>query len=126
MVRKIFTVLVVVPLGILVVALAVVNRQLVTVSFDPFSSIAPAFAATIPLYWLMLLIAIGGVVVGGAAAWLRQGKWRRSARRLDAEVRNLRAENDVLKRRLGMKHDPRWPVHPAVLPSTSRLPPPAA
>ncbi|HVX92002.1 MAG TPA: LapA family protein [Xanthobacteraceae bacterium] len=126
MIRKIFTALVVVPLGIVVVALAVVNRQPVTLSLDPFSATAPALQATVPLYGLVLLIAVVGVVTGGAAAWLRQGKWRRSARRLDAEVRNLRAENDVLKRRLGMKQDPRWVAsQPGAFPG-GVLPPPAA
>jgi uncharacterized integral membrane protein len=126
MIRKIFTALVVVPLGIVVVALAVVNRQPVTISFDPFSAAAPVLEATVPLYGLVLLIAIAGVVIGGAAAWLRQGKWRRSARRLDAEVRNLRAENDVLKRRLGMKQDPRWTAGQPGGFAGGVLPPPAA
>ena len=51
------------------IALAVANRQPVLVSFDPFDQINPAFARALPLYALMLILVIAGVVVGGIAAW---------------------------------------------------------
>jgi hypothetical protein len=47
---------------------------------------------------LVLLLLIVGVLVGGAAAWLGQGKWRRAARRLDVENRELHAEILELRR----------------------------
>jgi hypothetical protein len=50
---------------------------------------------------LMLMLLIGGVLVGGIAAWLRQGKWRRAARLADAQAHELRVEVDRLRRRLG-------------------------
>jgi len=80
--RKIATAIVVVPLAAVIVAFAVANRQTVTVSFDPFSSTSPAYAATLPLFAVIFVVLILGVVVGGVAAWIRQGKWRRAARRL--------------------------------------------
>ena len=42
--RKFFTALVVIPLGLLFVIFAVANRHFVTVSFDPFNSVDPAVA----------------------------------------------------------------------------------
>jgi uncharacterized integral membrane protein len=36
--RKFFTALVVIPLGLIFIVFAVANRHLVTVSFDPFNS----------------------------------------------------------------------------------------
>ena len=45
-----------------------------------FDQVHPAMALTLPLYELMLALLIVGVVVGGIAAWIRQGKWRRAAR----------------------------------------------
>ena len=99
--RKIVTALIVVPLAAAIVAFAVANRQTVTVSFDPFSAAAPAYAATLPLFALIFAVLILGVVVGGFAAWIRQGKWRRSARRLDSEVRALQDEMDAIRRRVG-------------------------
>jgi hypothetical protein len=34
---------------------------------------------SVPLFALILTLVIGGVVIGGVAAWLRQSKWRRAA-----------------------------------------------
>ncbi len=89
MFRKIVTAIIVVPLAVVIIAFAVANRQSVTVSFDPFASTSPAYAATLPLFVILFAVLILGVLVGGIAAWIRQGKWRRSARRLDGEVRAL-------------------------------------
>ena len=101
MIRRIVTALILLPLAIVVISVAVANRQSVVVSFDPFDQAHPALTRALPLYLLMLMLLIGGVVVGGIAAWLRQGKWRRAARRADAQARELRAEVDRLKRRVG-------------------------
>jgi hypothetical protein len=98
MLRKIVTVLILIPLAVVVIALAVANRQPVLVSFDPFDQLHPAMARALPLYQLMLLLLVVGVVVGGVAAWARQGKWRRAARLADAQARELRAEVDRLRR----------------------------
>jgi uncharacterized integral membrane protein len=93
--RKVVTAIIVVPPAAVLVAFAVANRQTVTVSFDPFSSAAPAYSAALPLFAVVFVVLILGVLIGGAAAWLRQGKWRRSVRRLEAEVRSLQTEIDV-------------------------------
>jgi uncharacterized integral membrane protein len=100
MFRKILAAVILVPLGIVIVGLAVANREVVTVSFDPFNAASPAFALKAPLFLLVLILVIVGVIIGGVAAWLKQGKWRRTARRLDAELHNARAENEMLLRRL--------------------------
>ena len=102
MLRRLFVFLVLVPLALLIVALAVANRDAVTVSFDPFSSTNPAFALTLPLYLLAFFLVISGVVIGGIAAWLRQRKWRRAARSREAETRALQAEVEALRRRFGL------------------------
>ena len=99
MFRKIVTAVILIPLAVIIVAFAVANRQAVTVSFDPFSSAAPAYAATLPLFVLIFVLVILGVIVGGVAAWFRQGKWRRVARRLESDVRDLHAEIDAIRRR---------------------------
>jgi uncharacterized integral membrane protein len=97
MIRKIVSVLVLLPLAILIVMLAVANRHSVMVSIDPFSTDAPAFSRMVPLFLVILLALIGGALIGGAAAWLRQAKWRRAARRHEAELRQLRAELHALR-----------------------------
>jgi len=99
MLRKIVTMLIVVPLAVVIVAFAVANRQSVTVSFDPFSSTTPAYAMTLPLFALIFMLLILGVLIGGTAAWIGQTKWRRTARKLDSEVRTLHQELDAIRRR---------------------------
>ena len=86
MFRKIVTGVIVVPLAVIILAFAVANRQMVTVSFDPFSSANPAYASTLPLFVLIFVLVILGVIIGGGAAWMRQSPWRRTARKLDADV----------------------------------------
>jgi Lipopolysaccharide assembly protein A domain len=78
----------------LLVAFAIANRSLVTVSFDPFDPAAPAYVVTLPLYALSLVILILGVVIGGIVGWFTQGKRRRYRRRLEAELMRVRAELD--------------------------------
>jgi uncharacterized integral membrane protein len=106
MLRKIVTAIVVVPLVVIIVAFAVANRQAVTVSFDPLSTAAPAYAVTLPLFIILFVILILGVLVGGFAAWLRQGKWRRAARQVDNELRSLHREHDALRRRMDAAERP--------------------
>jgi uncharacterized integral membrane protein len=115
--RKIVTAVIVIPLAVAIIAFAVANRQAVTVSFDPFSSAAPAYAATVPLFVLIFVLVIFGVLVGGVAAWLRQAKWRRIARRLEADVRALHEELETIRRRFGtVQAPPSEPAPPPVIP----------
>jgi uncharacterized integral membrane protein len=105
--RKIVTGIILVPLAIVIIAFAVANRQMVTVTFDPFSSASPAYAVTLPLFVLIFILLIVGVIIGGVAAWTGQAKWRRGHRRLDDEVRQLRSEVDTIEARMMMR-----PSHP--------------
>ena len=90
MLRKLVAAVVLVPLAIIIIAFAVANRQPVTLSFDPFSASEPAAALTLPLFVLVILLLIIGVVIGGTASWLQQGRWRGMARRLERDVDRLR------------------------------------
>ena len=99
MLRKIVTAIIVIPLAAVIIAFAVANRQTVTVSFDPFSSASPAYAVTLPLFAIIIAVLILGVVIGGIAAWIRQSKWRRTARRLDGDVRALHQELAAVRAR---------------------------
>jgi uncharacterized integral membrane protein len=95
--RKIVAALILVPLAVVIIAFAVANRQIVTVSLDPFSASEPAAAVTLPLFALIIFSLIVGVLIGGLAAWLRQGKWRATARRLERRVEGLRKKVDTLE-----------------------------
>jgi uncharacterized integral membrane protein len=86
--------IIVTPIAIVLLAFAFANRHIVTVSFDPFAADdAPAFAAiSAPLFLLLFLAAMIGVLAGGAATWLRQGKHRKAARANRAEAERLRGQ----------------------------------
>src|SRR6478672_10404876 len=90
--RKFLTALVVIPLGFLFIVFAVANRHLVTVSFDPFNSTDPSVSVTLPLFVVIIVVAILGVVAGGSATWFRQRHWRRAARQHEADARQARAQ----------------------------------
>jgi uncharacterized membrane protein YciS (DUF1049 family) len=114
MFRKIAATLILVPLAVVIVALAVANRQMVTISFDPFSTTDPAFALRLPLFALVFVVLLAGVLIGGIAAWLKQSKWRRNARRLDAQLKRAETELAAIKGRSGEGPD---------LPMIHRAPP---
>jgi uncharacterized integral membrane protein len=99
--RKIVAAIILIPLAVVIIAFAVANRQIVTVSLDPFSAEHPAASLTLPLFALVIVLLVLGVVIGGIAAWLRQSKWRRTARRLEREVEDLRRERDALQSATG-------------------------
>jgi uncharacterized integral membrane protein len=89
--------LVLLPIAILIVLLAVANRQIVTLSLDPFSRAAPEFSADLPLFAVIFAAVMLGVVIGGIAAWLAQGKHRRERRLYRREANTLRNETDRLR-----------------------------
>ena|SRR5260370_1214508 len=98
MIRKFLKVAIVMsPAFLALVALAIANHQPVTVSFDPFDSSDPDLAVTVPLYLAGFTVLIAGVVLGGFATWLTQGKHRRMRSRLAAEVVTMRNELAHLK-----------------------------
>jgi uncharacterized integral membrane protein len=90
--RKFLTGVVLIPLGLIFVVFAVANRHWVTVSFDPFNSTDPSVAVTLPLFVVIIVVAILGVVAGGTATWFRQRHWRRAARQYEADARQARAQ----------------------------------
>jgi len=91
MIRKIVTALVLILVALALIAFAIANRQVVTVSLDPFDQANPALALSQPMYLFIFGLLIGGVMLGGCAAWLRQAGWRARARRAEAQVSRLRA-----------------------------------
>jgi uncharacterized membrane protein len=123
MLRKILSIVILVPLAIAIIAFAIANRQMVVVSFDPFSATEPAYAAKLPLFALIFILVILGVIVGGIAAWLRQASWRRLARDLDADVRALHQELEAMRRRAAAEEEARRQAEVRAESRTLSLPP---
>ena len=112
--RKFFKALVLIPLGLIFVVFAVANRHLVTVSFDPFNSTDPSLAITLPLFVVLIVVAMAGVVAGGTATWFRQRHWRRAARQHEADARQARSQLADLRAGAAVWTDPKR------LPTSSR------
>jgi len=87
--RKLLNAVVLIPLGVIFIVFAVANRHEVRVSFDPFNSSDPALSIELPLFAVIIAVAILGVVAGGCATWFGQRRWRRAARRHEADVREM-------------------------------------
>ena len=103
--RKYFTALIVIPLGLFFIVFAVANRHFVTVSFDPFNSADPSVAIRLPLFLVIIMVAIIGVVAGGSATWFRQRRWRRAARQHEADARAARSELADLRAAAATRYD---------------------
>jgi uncharacterized integral membrane protein len=89
--------LVAIPVMLAIILFAVANRQNVRVSFDPFAKDAPQAFLDMPLFGLALAILALGVVIGGLAVWLSQGRHRKAERRLRREVTRLAGETAALR-----------------------------
>ena len=100
MIRKIVTALILLPVAAAIVLFAVGNRAPVAIAFDPFAAEPPMFSFAMPLFLLLLLLLIAGVILGGVSAWMRQSRWRRRARRLAADLKASRTEAEKLRRQL--------------------------
>ena len=84
--------------AIVLVAIAVANRHDVALVLDPFRPEAPALQLVLPFYMHIIGALIAGVLLGGAATWVTQGRWRRSSRRSLDDAKRWRTEADRLMR----------------------------
>jgi uncharacterized integral membrane protein len=98
--RRFLFLIIVVPVAIVAILLSVANRQSVLFSLDPFNTTAPAWSVSLPLFVLLFAALGAGVVIGGGATWLRQGKWRKAARSERGQATRLKREADELRRRV--------------------------
>lgn len=84
------------PLAAVLLVFALVNRRDVIVTFDPYGGNSPALTINAPLFVVLGVAAMIGVVIGGIATWFGQRRHRRAARQARAELARLKAENDRL------------------------------
>lgn len=103
--RKLILALVVIPLGVVLIALAVVNRKSAVLVLDPFGGAEPNLSLEAPFFLFLLGAFTIGLLVGAIASWLNQGKWRRTAREGVREARDWRRQADRLEKELE-GHDP--------------------
>jgi uncharacterized integral membrane protein len=111
--RKLVFALIFVPLGVLLIALAVVNRKPVELILDPFGGPDPGLTWQAPFFLFLIGAFALGLVVGGIATWFSQGKWRKTARVRRREADEWHSRADKLEQELeGLDptHHPRLPA----------------
>ncbi len=98
MLKRIFSLLVAFPVALFLITLAVVNRHQVRLVLDPFTPETPVISMVLPFYAYLFGALTLGVVAGGVAVWLNQGRWRYVARLRTQEAKRWQAEADRLMR----------------------------
>ena len=84
--------IVMVPVAIIVIALSVANRNLVPLTFDPFTPGNPLLTVTAPLFMYLFASLLAGLIIGSVITWLAQGRHRKAARLAASDVAMLRKE----------------------------------
>ncbi|RDJ25032.1 LapA family protein [Bosea caraganae] len=95
--KTFFKALILVPIALAIVLFSVANRASVPISLDPISRDAPQFVFELPLFAVVLISIAAGVLIGGLASWIAQGKHRKAARRSRREADALRNEAQSLR-----------------------------
>jgi hypothetical protein len=98
MLRRILLLIIGFPVGAALVAIAVSNRQPVTLVLDPFRPETPALSIELPFYGYLLGALVIGVILGGVATWMGQSRWRQTARSQGRRAARWQAEADRLAR----------------------------
>lgn len=90
MVNRVLLVVFLVPLAVVLVALAVANRARTAFTVDPFNPGNPGLTVQAPLFvWLFVALVLGAVI-GSVITWLKQGRYRRMAHQRGIEAERLR------------------------------------
>ena len=91
MLNRFLIVVVVIPIAVVLIALAVANRGLTAFTLDPFNPGNPALTINVPLFVLLFAALALGMILGSLATWFRQGRYRRIARQRGIEAEAARA-----------------------------------
>lgn len=86
MLNRFMTIVVLIPLAIVLVALAVANRAPVAFTIDPFNPGNPGLTLSLPLFVYLFAALVLGLIIGSFVTWLRQGRYRKLARQREADL----------------------------------------
>jgi uncharacterized integral membrane protein len=92
MVRRLAFLIILLPAAIVLIALAVANRAPVQFTADPFNPGNALLSWQVPLFALLFLALIAGLLIGGLVTWFAQGHYRRLARERKADADRLLSE----------------------------------
>lgn len=87
------------PIVLFFVLLALANRHIVSVKFDPLAgpdSLLPTL--DVPLFSVLFTGLLLGTILGGIGTWISQGKHRSNARKARQNAKKWQAEAEQLNR----------------------------
>jgi hypothetical protein len=84
--------------AVAIAVLGVANRHDVRLVLDPFEPKTPLLYVELPFWLYLFAMLILGVLLGGFAVWLGQGKWRRLVRSRTHEALRWKGEAERLQR----------------------------
>ena len=99
MVNKIVGWVILVPLSLGLIVFALANRHFVAINFNPFTAVDTATVPGygVPMFVVLYVVLLIGVMLGGTATWFAQSQhrrrekhWRREAHLLSNELEGLR------------------------------------
>lgn len=97
MIKRIVTLVILVPVAIVLILLSVANRQTVTLAFNPFEPSDPVLSQSAPLFVFLFAALMLGMIIGSLATWFNQGKHRNRARSKAQEAVKWQSEADRQK-----------------------------
>jgi uncharacterized integral membrane protein len=97
MFKKIINIVVLAPIGIVLIVLSVANRQPVRLALNPFRPEDTVLSMTAPFFVYLFLALILGMILGAAATWISQHKYRKRARTEASEAVKWQTEADKQK-----------------------------
>ena len=116
--NKLVSMIVSIPLAGMIIVFSLVNRDPVTLDFWPLT-----LTASIPVFAIILISLMIGVLWGGLAAWLAAGRVRKRAREMsyrvsaaEIEIRQLEEQNSRLQHDLKSTRNEPGNVAKALLP----------
>ena len=77
-------------MALVAIFLAIANRQSITLRLDPFIGVDAFWQVSMPLYLLIFLSILVGMVIGGFVSWRRAASARSQARAYRRQVRQQR------------------------------------
>ncbi len=108
MMKRIVGWVLLVPFCAALIVFALANRQLVPVNFNPFTppEVLAEASPGVPLFLVIYLVLLIGVLLGGIATWFAQGPhrsrekhWRRESAHLSRELEATRIKRGANEER---------------------------
>ncbi|MGO9004343.1 MAG: lipopolysaccharide assembly LapA domain-containing protein [Beijerinckiaceae bacterium] len=90
--KRLLQFILITPVAVIGLAFAVANRHDVSISFDPFSGGTGGDEIKAPLFIVLILALMCGVLIGGGVTWFAHGRHRRALREARSEAARWRSQ----------------------------------